>query len=120
MARSKKKSAVAGKRDGVSTAVEEMDDIDLLNLYRYPESFPEKLQQDFRNSKSAQKRVEELLREIQRSNPGRPVKGEDERRQNLQPQAYQEGRKDSPPVDSSPGEASFTDRIIEKVRKLIR
>lgn len=43
---------------------EDLDDIQLLNIYRYPEFYPEALYMRVRNSRVAQKRLEELLRGI--------------------------------------------------------
>lgn len=40
----------------------EIDDIELLNVYRYPEAYSASLITQLRNSKDAQRRLEELLR----------------------------------------------------------
>lgn len=42
--------------------IDTLDDIDLLNLYRYPEFYPMRLRQELKNSKAAQKRLEDLLK----------------------------------------------------------
>ncbi|MCE9596532.1 MAG: hypothetical protein K8S54_01060 [Spirochaetia bacterium] len=41
-----------------------MDDIELLNIHRYPESVPASMVAQIRNSKVYQKRLEELLKGI--------------------------------------------------------
>lgn len=40
----------------------ELDDIDLLNIYRYPENYPRELVSGVQSSKELQKRLESLLR----------------------------------------------------------
>lgn len=40
----------------------EIDDIDLLNIYRYPENYPRELVAGVQSSKDLQKRLESLLR----------------------------------------------------------
>ncbi len=40
----------------------ELDDITLLNVHRYPDSVPASVVAQVRNSKAAQKRLEELLK----------------------------------------------------------
>lgn len=40
----------------------ELDDITLLNVHRYPDSVPASIVASVRNSKAAQKRLEELLK----------------------------------------------------------
>lgn len=54
------------------------DDIELLNVHRYPESYPGSIVAHIRNSKSCQKRLEDLLKGIPtrrgvRSQPVEPV-----------------------------------------------
>ncbi|MCB1169778.1 MAG: hypothetical protein KDK25_05560 [Leptospiraceae bacterium] len=41
-----------------------LDDIELLNIHNYPESYPRSVVNQVRNNRAAQKRLEELLREM--------------------------------------------------------
>ncbi|MEQ8350640.1 MAG: hypothetical protein RH862_04100 [Leptospiraceae bacterium] len=41
-----------------------LDDIELLNIHNYPESYPKSVVNQVRNDRLAQKRLEELLREM--------------------------------------------------------
>jgi hypothetical protein len=41
-----------------------LDDIELLNIYNYPESYPRSVLSQVRSNKAAQKRLEELLRDV--------------------------------------------------------
>lgn len=49
------------------------DDIELLNIQRYPESAPASLVAFVRNSKLCQKRLEELLKGLPGRKPGKSV-----------------------------------------------
>ncbi|MCB1304281.1 MAG: hypothetical protein KDK37_08385 [Leptospiraceae bacterium] len=42
----------------------ELDDIELLNIHNYPESYPRSVVNQVRNDKGAQRRLEELLRDL--------------------------------------------------------
>lgn len=41
-----------------------LDDIELLNIHNYPESYPRSVVNQVRNNRAAQKRLEELLRDM--------------------------------------------------------
>ncbi|MBI39151.1 MAG: hypothetical protein CMF59_06100 [Leptospiraceae bacterium] len=41
-----------------------LDDIELLNIHNYPESYPKSVVNQVRNNRLAQKRLEELLRDM--------------------------------------------------------
>ncbi len=56
------KSKSSGKKSTHSGSVDSLDDIEILNLYRYPEFYSDTLVKAFRNSKNAQKRLEDLLK----------------------------------------------------------
>lgn len=63
MARAKEKSR---QRPVLEQPVEpaDVDDIELLNMYRYPEFYSDQENNRVRSSRTAQKRLEELLREM--------------------------------------------------------
>ena len=52
----------------------EPDDIELLNVHRYPESVPPALLAHVRNSKGCQNRLQELLKTVPNRRPGRFVR----------------------------------------------
>ena len=84
MARAKTRPGQTASESSVDNV--EIDDIELLNMYRYPEFYSDSENNRVRSSRAAQKRLEELLREM----PERKhVRGKSTDRENPEALEYQ-------------------------------
>lgn len=108
------KSKNSGKER--SQGIDSLDDIDLLNLYRYPEFFPEKLRLELKGSKSAIKRLEDLIKAENAPSPS-PVyrKKTDKFVENRSAPAQKSEEQSSAP----PEKAGTVNEILKSIRKLI-
>ncbi|HBS03754.1 MAG TPA: hypothetical protein DEA96_02235 [Leptospiraceae bacterium] len=76
-----------------------LDDIELLNIHNYPESYPKSVVNQVRNNRIAQKRLEELLRDM----PQRGRRKRSEAAFQVDEQALEEMKSDSTPPEQGKG-----------------
>ncbi|MCB1137757.1 MAG: hypothetical protein KDK23_03335 [Leptospiraceae bacterium] len=76
-----------------------LDDIELLNIHNYPESYPRSVVNQVRNNRVAQKRLEELLRDM----PQRGRKRRNEAAFQVDEEALQDIQKQQEQPAPSPG-----------------
>ncbi len=114
MAKSKNPNKGEGKEGGIDS----LDDIELLNLYKYPEFYSNSLLNELKNSRSAQRRLEELLAERpseRKTNSDRAYRKSVDEKENNSLQLEKSGEKsgDPPTVQSSMND------FVKYLKKLI-
>jgi len=87
------------------------DDIDLLNIHRYPESVPASMLAYVRNSRACQKRLDELLKNMQMK---RNIRGNIDELLPKNPDKEQE-YEPAPRSDEAEPESSGLKRLLRRV-----